>query len=646
MDQEKSPVAKPPRVPATTTAGLPLPSVGAARNLWVWGAVTLILALGLIALIAGTQSSAAMADGDSFFGNLLKLYMPRQNCMFHETPLIWLHIVSDALIALAYYSIPLALLYFVRRRTDLSFSWMFLCFAVFILACGTTHVMNIIAIWFSAYRVDGLVKLGTAIVSVATAITLWQLIPLALALPSPAALRLANEELKREVEVRRRAEESLLKMQLELEDRVQVRTAELSFSNDRLRQEIAARSAAELEREGLLARERAARAEAEQASRIKDEFLSTLSHELRTPLSAITGWVHLLGEGASDPAELKEGLAVIDRNARVQTALVEDLLDMSRIISGKLRLEVQRVDIEHVVGAALETVQLMANAKGVQLRSKIDPAVHAVAGDPARLQQVVWNLLSNAIKFTPAGGRVDVSVACVAWEVEISVADTGSGIAPDFLPRVFDRFHQADYGSTRRHGGLGLGLAIARHLVELHGGTIRATSEGEGRGATFIVKLPLHAATHDAADQTASSIPANLLNTRLDLEGMKVLLVDDEPDTREALRRILEQSHARVITAASATEAVDLVRVERPTVLISDIGMPGEDGYSLIKRVRKLLPEDGGLTPAVALTAFARSEDRLRAMIAGYQMHLSKPVEPAELMVVLSTLVNRSKGRG
>lgn len=414
---------------------------------------------------------AGVAGAGSFASSLFKLYAPREFCMAYETPVIWLHVLSDAGIALAYYSIPIALVYFVRERRDLSFSWMFVCFALFIFACGTTHVMNIVAMWFAAYRLDGLIKFTAALVSIGTAVMLWPLIPRAVALPSPAALRRANDELGREVEVRRQAEDSLRQMQVELEERVQNRTTELQAANQQLRAEVAARAAAEREREDLLNRERQARTEAEQASRMKDEFLATLSHELRTPLNAIYGWAHILRQQPVDEV-VREGIGVIERNARTQTELIDDLLDMSRIASGLLRLNVQSVDLTRVIDAALETVAPAARARDLHVQRVIDPRARPVTGDPARLQQVVWNLVNNAIKFTPRGGHVQVHLEQCDAEACVRVSDTGAGIAPDFLPFVFDRFRQGDSTITRRHGGLGLGLAIVRQLVELHGGSV------------------------------------------------------------------------------------------------------------------------------------------------------------------------------
>jgi PAS domain S-box-containing protein len=419
------------------------------------------------------------------------------------------------------------------------------------------------------------------------------------------------------------------------------------------------RKRAEEQKAALLEGERAARIEAERASRMKDEFLATLSHELRTPLNAILGWAQILlgaggggGRGPIDPADLRDGLEVIDRNARAQTQIIEDLLDMSRIVSGNVRLDVRRIDLAPVVRAALETVRPAADAKGIRVRTVLDPLAGPVSGDPGRLQQVFWNLLTNAIKFTPRGGQVHVTLERVNSHLEVRVADTGEGIPPEFLPFVFDRFRQADASTTRRHGGLGLGLAIVRQIVELHGGAVRAESGGPGQGATFTVDLPLApfradpgGAGADAAERRhprAGDATPVLPDTCVRLAGVRVLVVDDEPDARALVRRLLEDCDAVVATAATAAEAFDRVRADRPDVLVSDIGMPGEDGYALVRRLRSLPAEQGGRIPALALTAYARAEDRMKAVLAGFQMHVAKPVEPAELLTMVAILAGRT----
>jgi signal transduction histidine kinase/CheY-like chemotaxis protein len=406
-----------------------------------------------------------------------------------------------------------------------------------------------------------------------------------------------------------------------------------------------AQKAAE-ERKQLLENERSARNDAERASAMKDEFLATLSHELRTPLSAILGWSQVLRRQFREQPALQQGLETIERNARVQAQLIEDLLDMSRITSGKLRLDIQPTEPARFVEAAIETVAPAADAKGIRIEKLLDPLAGPVSGDPGRLQQVIWNLLSNAIKFTPKEGKVQVILQRVNSHIEISVADTGIGIAREFIPHVFDRFRQADASSTRTFGGLGLGLSIVKHLVELHGGTVRVKSPGEDRGTTFLVHLPLMVVhrSESTAERLHPKAPkaAPLEFERTDLSGITVLVVDDEPDARDLLRRVLSDCDAEVITAASAAEALTLVSERRPHVLVSDIGMPGTDGYELLRRVRLLGTARGGKIPAIALTAFARSEDRTRALRAGFLVHVSKPVEPSELVATVASVVGRS----
>jgi len=409
--------------------------------------------------------------------------------------------------------------------------------------------------------------------------------------------------------------------------------------------DITADKRAEIERERLLAAERAARAEAERIGHVKDEFLATLSHELRTPLNVILGWIHLLTTSRMGPEETAQALQIIQRSARSQTQLIEDLLDMSRIISGKLRMDVQRVELVNIIDAAIESVRPAAEAKGLRLIKVLDPATGPVMGDPNRLQQVVWNLLANAVKFTPKGGRVQARLTQSHAHVEIEVSDTGQGIPLEFLPHVFERFRQADASTTRRHTGLGLGLAIVRHLVELHGGSVIVLSAGEGRGSSFTVSLPAL-----EPEETAEIHPLLLSGSpergepvcpRPRLAGVRVLVVDDERESRELVRRLLEDCDASVITAASAAEALVILRQSRPAVLLSDIGMPEEDGYALIRRIRQLPAHEGGQIPAAALTAFARTEDRAHTLSSGFQMHLSKPVEPSALLAAVANLAGR-----
>ncbi len=394
-----------------------------------------------------------------------------------------------------------------------------------------------------------------------------------------------------------------------------------------------------------------ARQDAEAANRVKDEFLATLSHELRTPLTAIMGWASILQNGPLEADDIRRGLETIERNARAQSQLIEDILDVSRVITGKLRLEVQPVDVANVIDEAVATVTPAAQAKEIDLQRVIDAGASIVSGDPARLQQIAWNLLSNAIKFTPKRGKVQIRLQRINSHLEITVSDSGAGIAPDVLPHVFERFRQADSTSTRSHGGLGLGLAIVRHLVELHGGGVEAFSEGLGKGADFVVKLPLVALrslnlregdSNRRVHPTSRGRGAPGNAPRLD--DLHVLVVDDQQDTRFFLATVLEKCGARVSLAASASEGFALLQELRPDVLLSDIGMPEADGFSLIKQVRDLPAESGGRTPAAALTAFARVEDRVKVLRSGFQIHLPKPIEPMELITVVANLAGRRDG--
>ncbi len=376
--------------------------------------------------------------------------------------------------------------------------------------------------------------------------------------------------------------------------------------------------------------------DAERANRLKDEFLATLSHELRTPLNAILGWAQMLNDGRLDEAGRKKAVHTIMRNADAQARLVEDVLDVSRIVSGKMRLSMAAVDLTAVVATAIEMVRPAALAKGIEITSSL--SWHStVVGDADRLQQVAWNLLLNAVKFTPKHGRVAVRVETLNSQATLTVSDSGIGVRPDFLPHLFERFRQADASTTRQYGGLGLGLAIVRHMVELHGGTVRAESEGLDRGTTFSVSLPVRAvAPVDPAPAQQSSPPTTRVFPAL--EGLRVLAVDDEPDARELVIAALTQFGADVRTADSAEEAVRALSAWRPHVLLADIGMPVEDGYSLIRRIRARPPDKGGLTPAAALTAYAQPEDRARALAAGFQEHVAKPTTPGELARVVATL--------
>jgi len=384
---------------------------------------------------------------------------------------------------------------------------------------------------------------------------------------------------------------------------------------------------------------------ADAASRAKDEFLATASHELRTPLNAILGWARMLRSGQLEASAYARGLETIERNAKVQVRLIEDILDGSRIITGKLHLEIRPLDLTALVRAALDAVRPAADAKGISLALELDPDAARVVGDPERLQQVVWNLANNAVKFTPRGGKVEVRLARSGTSIELSVADTGQGIAPDFLAHVFERFRQAEGSTTRRHGGLGLGLALVRHLIEAHGGTVRAESEGHGLGSRFVALLPVQA-VYEAATETekprATPMEALAPNAAAanSLSGVKIMVVDDELDARELIAIVLRGSGAEVVTASSAAEALDLLVESTPTLMVSDIGMPEVDGYELMRRVRNLTGARGASLPAVALTAYSREADRRLALAAGFQTHVCKPVEPAELVRVIAGLLS------
>jgi PAS domain S-box-containing protein len=399
------------------------------------------------------------------------------------------------------------------------------------------------------------------------------------------------------------------------------------------------------ERAAMLEAERNARLMAQRSARVKDEFLATLSHELRTPLNAILGWAQLLRVKPNvEPAEVQRGMEVIERNARAQVRLIDDLLDLSRIMSGRFRLDVQQVSLVEIVKGALDSIEPTAQSKGVRLESVLDPKSVIVSGDPGRLQQIFWNLLSNAIKFTPKGGKVQVLLQRVNSHIELSIADTGIGIPAAFLPHVFERFSQKDSSTQREFGGLGLGLAISKQLVDLHGGSIQAKSLGEGRGATFVVSLPLVMLGEEKrgphrVHPTASDFPDTLPIPRLD--GIRALVVDDERDAIELVRRVLEAQGAIVTSATSADEALRILASTEPDVLISDVGMPGMDGYQFL-RLMRAAERKGRRLPALALTAFARPDDRKQAILAGYQAHLAKPFDMGEFAIVVAGLVGRT----
>nr|WP_322745214.1 ATP-binding protein [Nostoc sp. LEGE 12447] len=642
---------------------------------------------------------------------------------------------------------------------------MFLLFSAFIVACGTTHLIEIWTLWHPTYWVSGFVKAVTAMISVITAVQLVSLVPQALALPSPAQLEQANQELQTQIAERLRVEKELRKYQNHLEEMVAIRTNEITKTNEQLQQEILERqrilevlrqseeryrylaeaipqlvwttdangecdffnqnwceytgltlkqslgsgwlaalhpddiqNADEVwsnavkngtiynneyrfkrafdgsyrwqlaralplkdeqgivvkwfgtctdiheqkqileERAHLLELEQIARAKAETANRIKDEFLAILSHELSTPLNAILGWSKLLQSRRLDQAKTSEALATIERNANLQVQLIEDLLDISRILQGKLTLNITKINLESTILSSIETMRLAAETKLIEVSTVFEPDVGQVMGDSTRLQQVVWNLLSNALKFTPKGGKIEVRLEQADGYAQIIVSDTGKGISPEFLPFVFDYFRQADSTSTRNFGGLGLGLAIVRNIVEIHGGIVKAKSEGEGKGAIFTVSLPLLPdESRSITDKQNYAVP--LTSNSLPLSGIRVLVVDDDTDSRDFVAFVLEEDGAFVIAVSSAYEALQTLALVKPDVLVSDISMPEMDGYMLIHQVRTLTPEQGGQIPAIALTAFARNDDQQEALKAGFQMHLSKPVNPEELIAAITRIV-------
>ncbi len=443
---------------------------------------------------------------------------------------------------------------------------------------------------------------------------------------------------------RKKVEEDLRLAKTGLELRVEERTAELREINARMQGEIAERTLAQHQAAELLKREQAARLEVEAANRSKDEFLAILSHELRTPLNAILGWAEILRTGEQTREEVIEGVKVIERNARSQARLVEDVLEVSRIICGKIRLNLGRVDLVAVIDAALASAHPTASAKGITLRQLVEPLPSFSPGDADRLQQVVWNLISNAIKFTPRDGEVTVRARQDETHTEIEVSDTGIGIQPDFLPFVFDRFRQSDASITRSHGGLGLGLSISRHLVEMHGGALSAASSGEGKGATFTISLPLelpdgHTLEGDGMAK-GNGWPEGAPATPHGLGNVRVLVVDDETDSRRVVVRLLTRAGAQVKEADSASLVTGILAEWPADVLISDIAMPGEDGYSLIRRLRASPDAAWRTLPAMALTAFAREEDQAKALDAGFHLHLAKPFEPAALLSAVTSLAS------
>jgi PAS domain S-box-containing protein len=407
--------------------------------------------------------------------------------------------------------------------------------------------------------------------------------------------------------------------------------------------DITERKRAEHEHEQLLSSEHAARTEAELANRTKDEFLATVSHELRTPLNAMVGWARMLRAGKLDEDKVNHAIEIIDRNAKAQAKLIEDILDVSRIVAGKVRLDPLPVELRQIIEAAVDSIRPAADSKQVQLKLDLDSAMGMVSGDPARLQQVVWNLLSNAIKFTPNDGQVEIQLKEIGANVQISVSDTGEGIMAEFLPHIFDRFRQADSSTTRKHSGLGLGLAIVRHLVELHHGTVDAYSAGERQGARFTVTLPIMRVHMKEPIEHYGLGDSERKQSKVALNGLRILYVEDDVDSRQALAAVLMQYDAEVRTVATVHEALGLLTNWRPDLLISDIGLPDEDGYDLIRKVRARQPEDGGTIPAIALTGYAGVSEHALALSAGYQKYLVKPIKPENLAEIIGTIVGNGE---
>jgi PAS domain S-box-containing protein len=407
--------------------------------------------------------------------------------------------------------------------------------------------------------------------------------------------------------------------------------------------DITERKRAEHEHEQLLSSAHAARTEAELANRTKDEFLATVSHELRTPLNAMVGWARMLRAGKLDEDKVNHAIEIIDRNAKAQAKLIEDILDVSRIVAGKVRLDPLPVELRQIIEAAVDSIRPAADSKQVQLKLDLDSAMGMVSGDPTRLQQVVWNLLSNAIKFTPSGGQVEIQLKEIGANVQISVSDTGEGIMAEFLPHIFDRFRQADSSTTRKHSGLGLGLAIVRHLVELHHGTVDAYSAGERQGARFTVTLPIMRVHMKEPIEHYGLGDSERKQSKVALNGLRILYVEDDVDSRQALAAVLMQYDAEVRTVATVHEALGLLTNWRPDLLISDIGLPDEDGYDLIRKVRARQPEDGGTIPAIALTGYAGVSEHELALSAGYQKYLVKPIKPENLAEIIGTIVGNGE---
>jgi signal transduction histidine kinase len=544
----------------------------------------------VVATLGSAAATAVLARLALFDYAAESLFHPHGYCYLWIPSLVTTHVVSDLLIGFSYVAISLTLVWLVwRARRGLPFSWIFIAFGAFIVACGATHFMEVWTLWQPVFWLAADVKIVTAGASVATALVLPPLVPKVLGIIQAARL---SEERRIELEC----------TQAELEGRVRERTADLATALQR----------------------------AEAANHTKEAFLATVSHELRTPLSAILGWADIL-ERRPDLTLLKRALPVIRRNAEAQSRVVADLVDVSSIAAGKMRLDPQTTDLSTVVTNTVDVARPAAEAKRLTVNVTVVPSI-VVWADPARLQQIIWNLLSNAVKFTPEGGSIRVAAITSDGNARIEVSDTGVGIDPRFIPSMFQRFSQADSSTTRGYHGLGLGLAIVRHLVELHGGSVRAESAGPGRGATFVVDIPLQLYGQLPLQEPEMFEP-------IDLRGLRVLVVDDDADSRETVSVILEAAGAATIRAHSAISGLERVMDESVDVIVSDISMPDRDGVAFIEDVRRLSDPKRRQIPAVALTAFAREEDRRRVLSAGYQKHVAKPVTANQLVQSIASLV-------
>lgn len=530
---------------------------------------------------------------DPFFTDLMKVYTPRQVCMYYEAPVIWLHVIADLLTAIAYYSIAVLLGYFVRRRTDLAFSWMFWLFSAFILACGTTHLFGVIDIWRPFYKVDGLVKLVTAILSVGTAVALWPLIPHALAMPGPGQLAATIEQ----------------------------RTAELAHTNQALRSALGAAQEA--------------RGVAEEANKAKDHFLAVLSHELRTPLTPVLATVSMLQQRESFDADTLEHLEMVRRNVEMEARLIDDLLDVTRIAQGKVELDRRPVDLCTIIQRTAEVCLPDIEARELHFDIDWGERPHLVDADVARLQQVFWNLLKNAVKFTPLGGYVGVRCRRQGESVLVEVSDSGVGIEADVMPRLFKPFEQGERGTTRQFGGLGLGLTISKALVEIHGGSITAYSAGKGKGAIFKVLLPLASEPASALGPTPE---ADRTGAAAESRSLHILFVEDHGDTSRIMKELLKKKGHEVQTAADVATALSLAKSRKFDLLISDLGLPDGSGWDLMQ---ELVASGHGL-PAIAISGYGMAADVQKSHEAGFAEHLTKPLNVNSLLAAVNRVGKRS----